>query len=634
MKTKLTFIMILLVAVTMQAATLRVSATGNNSGGTSWPNAYTTIQQALAAAASGDEIWVKQDTYTITDELNQLNFKEGVNVYGGFVGTESTLSQRSTDNALTIIKQPSAPATNFRLLQSIALNTAATWDGFTFDGNNVGSGVFLSSNCNLNNVTVKNCLAASGSGAGIFITSSSTFAPVNLTNSTIKDNKLTIDGTVSYFGGGAGIYVGTGSTAALIENCIISGNTINTTAVGSSSVFGAGVYIVEGIIKNCTIDNNNITGIGNDNITGAGIAIVPATLERKVLVTGCTITNNTSLGRGGAILIDPRYSGQYRGNFTIANTKIINNKSSNVGGGIFSTAATVQTTGLGWKLYVINCVIANNEATVGAGMNINSSGFVNITYSTFANNKATSTFGGGAIAFQPSTSQTTAATIKNTLLWGNTSGDISGRSQFSNNSQASTISNCAIQNYDITYFAWVNTTRDAIINLNANNSNTAGPKFLSPTVTTGFGTTNLSAEGWQITVGSPCIGAGIYASDNNGAPIVKDFAGKARPTAADFIYPDIGAYQFDAANPPTLGVKAVISQNSELKIYPTITNSVLNISTNKTIKQMEIFNTNGASVLNNIDAEVINVSVLATGVYLLRVTFDDNNTEVKRFIKQ
>jgi hypothetical protein len=632
MKKKLSCIIVFFMVATIHATTLRVSATGDNSDGSTWAKAFTSIQAATAVAVTGDEIWVKQGTYVIVDEATQLNFKSGVNVYGGFIGTEATRAARSNNPALTIISQDIAPATNFRLLFSTALNDLTTWDGFTFDGKNIGSGVLLSGNCKLENAIVANCKVTDGAGAGVRMNSSLNFSPAILKNTIVKDNTINVAGS-SYFGGGAGI---SAVTYALIENCTISGNKITITTVGGSSVFGAGIYIVEGEIKNSIINGNILTGLAGNNITGAGIAIVPAATLKKVLIDGCSVTNNSSPARGGAILIDPRYSGPYLGEYTIKNTNIINNNSNNVGGGIFSTAATVQSPG--WTLNVINSVIANNTATTGAGMFINNSGTVKITYSTFANNKATSGFGGGGIQFAGQANQTINATLTNVLLWGNKESVANTqRTQFNNNNQVSTIQYSAIQDYLVPSGYWTNATATSVVALNAANSNAAGPQFFNPATIVGYDAANAAtltdASKWQITSGSPCIEAGTDANDQNGNLIATDYAGKTRPNSSSFTFPDIGAYQFDAANPPSLGLVAVV-KNDGFKMYPTLTSSTINIKSTKAIKSVEIFSINGTSVLKTNVLEQINVSSLANGVYIVRVAFDDYSTDVKRFIKQ
>ena len=75
---------------------VRPGAQGANNG-QNWANAYTVLQQALAAALAGDTVWVAAGEYRPTtdgDRLRSFAPRSGVRLFGGFAGTESQLSER------------------------------------------------------------------------------------------------------------------------------------------------------------------------------------------------------------------------------------------------------------------------------------------------------------------------------------------------------------------------------------------------------------------------------------------------------------------------------------------------------------------------------------------------------------
>ncbi|HNU53317.1 MAG TPA: right-handed parallel beta-helix repeat-containing protein [Verrucomicrobiota bacterium] len=81
----------LALASTTQSGILRVSPAGNDAlSGEDWGRAKKTIQAALTAAVSGDEVWVAAGRY-----LERIEIKDGVRLYGGFAGHETDRSQRN-----------------------------------------------------------------------------------------------------------------------------------------------------------------------------------------------------------------------------------------------------------------------------------------------------------------------------------------------------------------------------------------------------------------------------------------------------------------------------------------------------------------------------------------------------------
>ena len=73
---------------------VNADAIGNNDG-TSWENAFTDLQDALAASEGGAQIWVAAAMYTPDGPAGNrkatFQLISGVGLYGGFAGGETEL---------------------------------------------------------------------------------------------------------------------------------------------------------------------------------------------------------------------------------------------------------------------------------------------------------------------------------------------------------------------------------------------------------------------------------------------------------------------------------------------------------------------------------------------------------------
>ena len=101
------FLFIALSGSRSDAATCYVKrdASGSNNG-TSWTNAYTDLQSALANYPACTDVYVARGTYqptATTDRTISFNIKPGVFVYGGFAGTEAALGDRNLTINQTIL---------------------------------------------------------------------------------------------------------------------------------------------------------------------------------------------------------------------------------------------------------------------------------------------------------------------------------------------------------------------------------------------------------------------------------------------------------------------------------------------------------------------------------------------------
>ncbi len=83
----------------------------NNNDGSSWDDAFTSLQDALAVAVTSDQIWVAEGVYypdlgtaQIDNDVNStFTVPNGVKIYGGFNGTETAFAERDVKSRVTIL---------------------------------------------------------------------------------------------------------------------------------------------------------------------------------------------------------------------------------------------------------------------------------------------------------------------------------------------------------------------------------------------------------------------------------------------------------------------------------------------------------------------------------------------------
>ncbi len=181
---------------------------GNNDdvGCQLWSDACFTVQGAVDLASSGDVIFVKTGTYTSGSTDPLLTMKDGVRVFGGFDGTETSLADRGDPTALPTI----------------------------LDGNNISNNVILAdnvTNVGIDGFFVKHgysdAASPSQSGAGMM---------------NYHTTDLTVDNCTFYYnyayinGGGMSNY---GISSTVISNSVFYDNSSNDNGGGMHNYYSS-----------------------------------------------------------------------------------------------------------------------------------------------------------------------------------------------------------------------------------------------------------------------------------------------------------------------------------------------------------------------------------------------------------
>ncbi len=247
--------------------------------GSSWETAFTTVQKGIDAAADAVsaanwintcDVWVAKGTYYtfVNNANNTVQLQPNVNIYGGFLGDETELSQRDFNAHVTTLSgQNEIELFGFTYWVSNVVKGAddALLDGFVIsDGKSpLNGGGMLNVGVS---PTVKNCVfegnSADSSGGGMHNESNSP----TIINCGFIDNSAT-GGTFAYGGG-----LSTLDSNLIIENSVFANNEV----WGSEGSHGGGLHVKEGYatITNCTFSGNSASsslgsgyggGIRHDN---------------------------------------------------------------------------------------------------------------------------------------------------------------------------------------------------------------------------------------------------------------------------------------------------------------------------------------------------------------------------------
>jgi hypothetical protein len=506
----------------LSAATLTVDSSGR--GG------YTTIQAAVDRAVAGDLIVLNPGTYSGSGNCD-------VDLRGKAITIQGTAPQDANTAAATIV--------------DCRASTASPHRGFYVSG---------CTSAKIAGLTITNGLATAG--GAIFCTNS----VLELSNCRILTNgTLAGDGKVTLNGGcGGGLYAA--ASTLNITDCLITGNFTSDGASSQTSApgnggDGGGIYATgSGVhIDGCTISNNR-TGAGGDGRTsgrgGDGGGLYCDSLE----LTDSYLSDNVT-GNGGKCVNGSSAGGRGgNGAAVLCGRAIINHatiEGNTAGPGGNSSGAGTSTGGGGggiWctdSLQMTNCLIVGNRSGLGGtAANPGSMGFSgngagiwcslgSIDHCTIVSNaipsathtlsdisKATLPVGGGVLC----TSQTV---IANSILWGNTPGQLDGQdctkvsfSDLEKGTCATGRGNLSLDPAFVQTGKWVSAGNPAV-----------GSVSGDPNAVWVTGDYRLSSQ-------SPCIDTGDpnYTADANAV----DLAGRPR---IDDGRVDIGAYEYQSLVP-------------------------------------------------------------------------------------
>ncbi|WP_299108978.1 gliding motility-associated C-terminal domain-containing protein [uncultured Tenacibaculum sp.] len=286
------------------------NATGNNDG-TSWANAYTSLQDAILASSPANQIWIAQGAYKPSTNSRTASFDiihDNIKIYGGFSGNETHINQRDINNNVTILSG----------------DINGDDSGVFFTGYNRGDNSYHVAKINGNNILLDGIQINDGhadlntneNNRGSAIIVNPAVNGFTVKNCKFKSNVSTSGGAIfAYFNATANV---------VIEKCVFNKNL---------SVYGSGLYLLTDTnatlnisVSNSLFNNNESTDAGSTlGLSGSAMWIrsIGASSQITATIANCTFANNFDRGSATNSQKGPVALSEQNGNSQI--TAAINN---------------------------------------------------------------------------------------------------------------------------------------------------------------------------------------------------------------------------------------------------------------------------------------------------------------------
>jgi hypothetical protein len=288
------------------------TATSGGDDGTSWTDAYTSLQTALVDVNSNcvpAEVWVAEGTYRPAGpggaRSDSFVLTENVKIYGGFAGGETSRSERNSNpvtngtvlsgdldsNDIGGIRTDNS----YHVVTANSLSIAPVLDGFTIAGgmangsspDNSGSALrIINSSIKVHNCQIKGNRASAGA--------------VRCQSSNVEFVATQFVGNTSAYGGA--VYFVT-SSSGVFDRCRFLAN---VAAFDSDGGVGGAMFISsqsKPTLQNCVFAGNLTDNMNNASGVDANGAALHVSSTADPNIVNCTFTANVADDFGGAIAL-------------------------------------------------------------------------------------------------------------------------------------------------------------------------------------------------------------------------------------------------------------------------------------------------------------------------------------------